>query len=120
MSGLKTYAENETKRMDAEKAQRIAEKGYKPFLKIEDGAEVILHVPLDQTPRDNTKYVGRKVFRVIKDGEELDWSIGTNTPLYRELMALLAQGKADMKVVRHGAGREDTRYYLYAIESETE
>ena len=122
MTTIQEFAQGEQTRLDAEKEARMNEMGYKPFLKIAD-METVRLLMSDDLPRDNTKYPGRKVFRVQKgwtegiEKEELDWSIAQNTPLYREVIAHIAAGEMMLDVTRVGTSRDDTRYKVVAVKA---
>ena len=111
MTTIQEFATGEQTRLEQEKTDRMSEKGYKPFLKVAD-METVRLLFSDEVPRDNTKYPGRKVFRVTKkpDGDELDWSIATNTPLYRDIIMNIAAGNMMMDITRVGTQREGPGY----------
>jgi hypothetical protein len=111
---LKTQAQKELERLEHEKAAREAELVYKPFYKLGEGTHVLTFA--DSEIRDNTLYAGRKLFRVSdRSGVEYDLSVSQNSPLYRALVSMLAQGKTKASITRIGTGRTDTRYSVSEV-----
>ena len=105
-------AKSENTRLEAEAKEALKEMGYADFLRIPEGATNVQFV--DQPPRVNDKFTNRLIFRVSVDGKEYDWSVNTRSPLYRDIMAALAQGHTGLAVLRVGEGM-DTRYSVKVL-----
>ncbi len=53
-----------------------------------------------QVPRIiETKYGSRKIFRIIVDKEEYDFTVNEKSPLYRDLIHSLTDAKGDVEIV---------------------
>lgn len=112
---ITAFAEAEKQRIEAEKADRMAAQGYREFLKIPEGETAVEFK--NEEPRPNSLYPDRVVFyvRSIAEDKEYDLSISKNSPLYRDIIAHLAQGHMNLKIVRFGMTKQDTRYRVTQI-----
>lgn len=109
---MRMFAEKEAARIASERKERMDELGYLPFYVLDQGAHDLEFA--DEEPVDNKLYPERKVFHVIANGADMSLSISTRSPLYRDVIANLAEGKAKMQITRIGTGKTDTRYSVKA------
>ena len=81
-------------------------------LTLEQGETMILIKNPEKEPREITgKWGQQRVFTVQIKGEIFDWAVSLNSPLYRELLDVLAKGINPITIIR--AGREkQTRYSI--------
>lgn len=107
---LKDFIKAEKAKIKKEREEYLEQKDYKEFVKWPQGVtEFTLEAAI---PRPHVSFgTAKKVFRVSKDGEELDWSVNPRSPMYRELLDLLAEAPCAVKINRLGEGLE-TRYSL--------
>ena len=99
---------SELERLETERQATLSEQGFVEFYKIPEGESVLEF--LDVSPRINETYPDRVIFRVKKDTQEYDLSIGTKNPMYRDILLFLNQNKRNLKILRLGTKKEDTRY----------
>ena len=99
----------EAERLAKERAEFIAENGYREFLTLPKGLHTIRF--LDEVPKPNKTYEGRVNFGVVYNGKEYDWSINTKSPMYADIIRELAAGHHVFEVLRSGSGME-TRYEI--------
>ena len=103
------------RKLHNEQQQRALDLGYANFYAAPVG-ETKMTVKYRE-PRDiETQYGPRKVFRIIVDDVEYDFSVNTQSPLYRHLIHSLADAKGDINVVliRTGTGKA-TKYDIKEI-----
>jgi hypothetical protein len=112
MTNLIEFAEKEKQRLDEQREEAMAEAGYVAFYKIPEGTTKVTF-STDVEPREDVKF-GGTIFRVTVNGEEKDLRINPRSPLYREVIANLAEHKVDMTITRMGTGMTDTRYKVTA------
>ena len=63
-------------------------------------------------PRSHDSFGKQKMaFRVVVDGEELDWSVNPRSPMYGQVVDRLLEAPVAMKINRLGEGLK-TRYSL--------
>ena len=108
------FIDLELKRIEQAKKSRMEAKDLKPFLQLKVGENIVEFVK--RPPRDHPIYSGKKIFRVIKDGQEYDLVFSANTRAYARLLQLLKQGHFKIKLIRVGTGRYETRYDVEAAE----
>ena len=92
----------------------IKAKGGLPYLDSLETGETLLHLhPIIPT---NNEYQGRvrKQFVVSKPGkdEKLAWTVNPQSPLYRDLLDILIKAPCNIRVIRTGEGKSDTRYTI--------
>jgi hypothetical protein len=74
--------------------------------------ETEITVDISKEPRAaETKFGTRDVITIDVNGEPHDWMMNPNSPLYRELLEKISEGKAHMIIVRSGTGIQ-TRYSI--------
>ncbi len=105
---LQDFATAEVQKLAEQKQKRMEEKGYKPFWSMPEGTYIIEFA--NEMPRDNPAYTDRPIFRIKVDGEEYDYSINRNSPLYRDIMQNIMNGNYKLSITRIGTGKSDTRY----------
>lgn len=87
--------------------------GLIPFWKVPVGITKI-EVDITREPEES-KFKDKKNVYIYVDGEAMMWSISRKSPLYRELINHLKNGKKMFNVVRVGETASDTRYSLVAL-----
>lgn len=108
-----TWIERERKRVEQERQAKLQEMGFEHTpLTLEQGETMILIKNPEKEPREITgKWGQQRVFTVQIKGEIFDWAVSLNSPLYRELLDVLAKGINPITIIR--AGREkQTRYSI--------
>jgi hypothetical protein len=112
---IEQFFTSELRKIEAEQQQRAQDHGYAEFYTAPVG-ETAMTVKY-QVPRDiETQYGPRKVFRIIVDEMEYDFSVNTQAPLYRYLIHSLAETKKDVDfvLVRTGTGKA-TKYDIKEV-----
>ena len=114
---LEDFAKKEKERLDAERKKAIEAKGGLPYLDSLKIGETLLHLhPVIPTDND---YQGRKrkQFVVSMPGkdEKLAWTVSANSPTYRDLLDILPKAPIDIRVIRTGSGKSDTRYTIVPV-----
>lgn len=109
------FLEQEKQRLDAEKERRMAEGGLRDFLKIKEGETMVEVKP--EPARVNKTYPERFVFHVrsITEDKEYDMSVNKDSPLYRDVVDNMIAGHLNLKIVRIGTTKSDTRYKVTPI-----
>lgn len=100
----------EVHKLEAEQRQRALDQGYADFYTAPVGETAM--IVKYQVPRSiTTQYGPRRVFRIIVDDVEYDFSVNKQSPLYRYMIQGLADAKSDVNVilVRTGTGKA-TKY----------
>jgi hypothetical protein len=112
---LKEFGTAERERLDKEKKQRIEDAGYAPFFVIKDGESAVLEF-VDTPPRQTEGKYGTKMVFSIKDanGIAFDYSVNPRAPLYREIVANIAENRYKLQITRVGEGME-TQYSVKAV-----
>jgi len=111
---LADFAKAESKVLEEEKAKTMKDKGLTDFYKIAEGAHTMTF--LDVPAKPNPIYKDRVMFQILdKDAKEWTLSINKASPLYRDVIDVLASGKLKIEVVRVGKTQKDTRYSVKAI-----
>ena len=108
MTELTEFAKTENKRLEEDRQAALGENGYAPFFKLPEG-ESVLHFE-DVEPRVNKNYPNDVIFRIRHSDIEYDYSVNTKSPLYKGIIGLIAEGFKDIKVLRVGKTKENTRY----------
>jgi hypothetical protein len=116
---IEEFSKKEKERLDAERAEQIKKKGGFPYLKSLKVGETLLYLhPVIPT---NNEYQGRvrKQFIVSKCGidqkpldEKLAWTVNPQSPTYRDLLDILPKTPINIRVIRTGQGKSDTRYTI--------
>ena len=112
MSEGESWKEAEITRLEEQRRLAFEERGIPDtkFWKIEPGEHMI--ELLSDTPRElDGKFGMQRVFQITINGEAWSWAVRIETALYRKLVELYDGKKTvDIKVVRIGTGKQDTRY----------
>ena len=103
------FFQQEAERLERERAEFNEKNGYRDFLSLPRGLNVVEFY--DEEPTENSTYKDRFNFHVKYNGKEYDWSINRKAPLYRELISYLSKGIRKFEVLRSGTGLE-TRYEI--------
>jgi hypothetical protein len=107
------FFQQEAERLETERAAYNAEHGYRDFLSLPRGVNIVEFFA--EVPVENAVYKDRLNFHVSFNGKEYDWSIHRKSPLYREIISSLSKGVRKFEILRSGSGLE-TRYEVEAIE----
>ena len=107
---MASWIDEELEQIENRRKEIMEEKDMRPFFKLKVG-ENLIEISKEK-PRDNPRFVGRKIFRIknLEDGQEYDLSVSVNSNLYREILRQLKNGKTKLRIVRVGLGKNDTRY----------
>ena len=107
---FKELYEQEKAAADEAKTAYREEHDMKDFIKWEKGTTGFTLV--DKVPRDGESF-GKtvKIFRIIVDEVEYDWSVNIRSPLYMQLLQCAVDGVWELKLTRTGEGMQ-TRYEL--------
>jgi hypothetical protein len=99
---------------DFAKAKIASLPKFTPFLKpLPEGATHL--TLLVSVPTENVKYKGRVNVAVVKDSKEYTWSVGGESPLFRDLLAIyetMSDQSVDIIVERKGLTATNTRYII--------
>ncbi|GAG80567.1 unnamed protein product [marine sediment metagenome] len=123
MKGLRTsegadWKTAEMGRLAEERKIAFEERGIPDtkFWKIEPGEHMV--TLLADTPRElDGKFGMQRVWQVEINNEQWSWAVRINTALYRKIVELYHGKKAvNIKVVRIGTGKQDTRYDVMKAE----
>ena len=107
---IKKFVEEERAAREADRAAYMEEHDMKTFVKWPKGTTVFMLEPV--IPRAHQSF-GKdvKVFRILIEGEEFDWSINPRSPLYGQIVERLLEAPVELKLNRSGDGLQ-TRYEL--------
>ena len=114
---LEEYARVEIARLEQQRAEAIKAKGGLPYLGKFIVGETLISlqpkIPKDDVDQNDNP---RKVFVARKPGstEDLAWTVNPKSPLYRDLLGFLSKAPIDLRVIRTGEGKQDTRYTVKA------
>jgi len=106
---VKDFVASEKAAQEKQREEYLEGSGYRDFIKWEVGStEFTLESSI---PRDHDSF-GKpvKVFQILIDGEEFDWSVNPRSPMYGDILDKLVTG-GDGILTRVGLGLE-TRYGL--------
>lgn len=109
---IEEFAKREKSRLDEERAENIKKKGGLPYLDSLKVGETLLHLHAVVPTQNDYEGRKRKQFVVSKPNstEHLGWTVSENSPLYRDLLDLLVKAPCDIRVIRTGSTKSDTRY----------
>ena len=110
---IKDFVAAEKAAQEKQRAEYLDGSGYRDFIKWDVGSTTFT---LESTiPRDHDSF-GKpvKVFQIIIDEEEYDWSVNPRSPMYGDILDKLEAGGKGV-LTRVGLGLE-TRYGLVWIE----
>ena len=110
MENLTSWAQAERQRLADAQEKTWQEKGFKPFMKLEIGKNTLEFE--DAPPRTSPAMPGKAIFRANRTGKAYDLPIRLKSPLYRELVKALAEGRHSLTIARTGKGRLDTKYTI--------
>lgn len=111
---VKEYIEAEKARIEQERSDAMLDNGFAPFMSIKEGTTT-LTFSMDIMPRESKNYPDRSIFRVSQDNTEYDLSVNRKSPLYKDIVDNLSNGKTTMTITRIGTGRTDTRYKVESM-----
>ena len=115
---LQPWFAAEKAKLDAEQKESLAKAGLKPFIKISRGENIVEILSPKTPPRDfNGEYGNRKIFRVRQNGNEYDWGVNPRSPVFREIVTALSEGKTVLTILREGSGKEVRDVLLKAEKS---
>ena len=67
------------------------------------------------TPVKDSNFPDKKELHIFIDGTEMIWTINRKSPMYREVIHALKDGKTRFKVIRVGTDAKNTRYDLEVL-----
>jgi len=111
MAKLESWITSEHLRVENERKEAFAEKGFKEFWKFPQGTTTI-KVDVKVKPR-RTKD-DKPILRAIINGEE--WDVPMGVVMYAQVLKGLADGKTVFDIIRVGTDRSSTRYAVNAVE----
>lgn len=103
----------EAELLELERQENASKMGFVSWWKAPQG-ESFIEVMTEYPPEDSN-FKDKKDVRIIVEGEEFKWTVSKRSPLYRELIKAVAQGKKKFKLIRIGEDANDTRYSLVAL-----
>jgi hypothetical protein len=109
---LEDFAKKEKERLETERAVAIKAKGGLPYLDSLKVGETLLHLHHIVPTQNDYEGRKRKQFVVSKPNseEKLGWTVAENSPLYKDLLDILVKAPCDIRVIRTGTTKSDTRY----------
>ena len=109
MSFKELYEEEKAAAEEAKAAYR-EEHDMKDFIKWEKGTTPFTLV--NKVPRDGESF-GKtvKIFRVMVDDVEYDWSVNIRSPMYLQILQAAVDGHWELQLTKTGEGMQ-TRYEL--------
>lgn len=114
---LEEYSAKELDRLAREREAAIKAKGGLPYLGSLPVGETKLwlqpKLPTDNPDKDDKP---RKQFvaRLEKDSEDKAWTVNPKSSLYRDLLGFLPKAPIQLRVIRTGEGRSETRWTIKA------
>jgi len=110
---LEAFYKGEQARLDKQREEYLEGKGYKNFMKWEIGDNAFELQPI--VPREGKSFgKDRKIFRIMVEDEEFDWSVTPESPMYRQIIyEYLPAAPVGLVLTRVGLGA-DTKYHLRA------
>ena len=107
---IEEYVAAEKAVREKQREEYRKDKDYKDFVVWPQGVTEFTLMPV--IPRAHQSFgKDKKVFRIITDGEEKDWSVNPLSPMYGDLLDLLLEAPVKARLNRMGKGL-DTRYSL--------
>ena len=106
---LKLWAEGESKRLMTERAEKMAEKGYREFYSWRKG-ENHFRIITGEPKREIIGTYGKQlIFAATTGTGTVDLAVNVKSPVYRMIVNGLAEGKCEFNILKSGEGKE-TRY----------
>jgi hypothetical protein len=108
---LDLFLTEELEKIEKERRESLAEKGYADFLKLEIGETKLTLQPAIPRLITGGGFGDRRAFRVTLKDQEYDWPVNPRSPMYRQMLELLKKAPIQISVIRVGEGK-NTRYDL--------
>ena len=70
---------------------------------------------MTEYPAVDSVFKDKKELHILVDSVEKVWTVSKKSPLYRDLIRALKEGKKKFKLIRIGTGASDTRYSLVVL-----
>ena len=103
----------EAEMLELESQEAMSKMGLIPYWKAPQG-ETVIEV-MTEFPPEESNFKDKKEVRVLIEGEEKKWTVSVRSPLYRDLVRAIKNGKKRFKLIRVGEDAKDTRYSLIAL-----
>ena len=107
------WIEQESEQLELEAQENMQKGGHTQYWKAPEG-ETTIEV-MTEYPAVDSNFKDKKELHILIDGNEMIWTISRRSPLYRDLIRSLKEGKKKFKLLRMGTKADDTRYKLTAI-----
>lgn len=107
------WIEQESEQLELEAQENMGKGGHVQYWKAPEG-ETVIEVMTEYSAVDS-KFKDKKELHILIDGTEVIWTISRKSPLYRDLIRALKEGKKKFKLLRMGMEADDTRYKLTAL-----
>ena len=104
------WINRESEILELEQKEFNENSGNVSYWKIPQGAT---DITVDTTtPVKDSNFPDKKELHIFVNDEEKIWTISRKSPMYREVIHALKEGKTKFKVIRIGSTASDTRYDL--------
>lgn len=126
---IEQFAEEELKRLEAQRQEAIKAKGGLPYLGSlpvgESLIRLLREIPkddVDQNDNPRKQFTARKnvgSMTAPKEKEPLEnlaWTVNPRSPLYRDLIQALPKAPVWLRVIRTGESKSDTRWTVKVFE----
>jgi len=113
-TNMTSWAQDEVKKLDQERADKRKEKGYREFYnwrKGENKFQIIVSEPMREI---DGKFGKQKIFAAKAGEETVDLAINVKSPVYRIVLRGVAEGKTKFNILKSGDGK-DTKYELLEV-----
>ena len=110
---MSDWINQESEILELEQKEFNENSGNVSYWKIPQGAT---DITVDTaTPVKDSNFPDKKELHIFIDGTEMIWTISRKSPMYREVIHALKDGKTKFKVIRIGTTASDTRYDLVVL-----
>ena len=107
------WINQESEILELEKQENMEKFGNVTYWKIPIGST---DITVDTaTPVKDNNFPDKKELHILIEGEEKIWTINRKSPMYREIIHALKEGKTKFKVIRVGSTVSDTKYDLVVL-----
>ena len=110
---MQDWINQEAEILELEQKEFNENSGNVSYWKIPQGATDI--VVDTTTPVKDSNFPDKKELHIFVNDEEKIWTISRKSPMYREVIHALKDGKTRFKVIRVGTDAKNTRYDLEVL-----
>ena len=107
------WINQESEQLELEQKEFNENSGNVSYWKIPQGSTDI--VVDTTTPVKDSNFPDKKELHIFVNDEEKIWTISRKSPMYREVIHALKDGKTRFKVIRVGTDAKNTRYDLEVL-----